>query len=147
MRAGKRIRFKGLFFELENGEVAAIFKPLPQHQSYRGHLHGGMAAVVLDEMIGRAVMIKNRGVWGVTVELTLRYKKRSPRRRGAGRWEDHEGFAPIVRGNGEIVLGNGDVAVTASGKYLKLPLGKIAATAEFPWQVWTSDGGPQEITI
>jgi uncharacterized protein (TIGR00369 family) len=139
---------KAAFFELENGEIAAILTPQEQHQSYPGRLHGGMAAAILDETIGREVMIKNRGVWGVTVELTLRYLQPIPLReevRAVGRITRDR--SRMFEGTGEIVLPNGDVAVTAFGKYMKLPLGKIADSARFPWQVRVSDDDPKEIAL
>jgi len=40
----------------------------------------------------------------------------------------------MFEGTGEIVLPNGDVAVTAFGKYMKMPLGKIAESAGFQWR-------------
>ena len=106
-----------------------------------------MAAAVLDETIGRAVMIKNRGVWGVTVELNLRYLKPIPLRqevRAVGRITRDR--SRMFEGTGEIVLPNGDVAVTAFGKYMKMPLGKIAESAGFQWRVNASDDNPREIT-
>ena len=45
------------FYELENNELLAIFKPGEEHQSYPGRLHGGIAAAILYETIGRAIMI------------------------------------------------------------------------------------------
>ncbi len=105
------------FFELESGEVVAIFRPQEQHQSYPGRLHGRMAAAVLDETIGRAVMIKNRGVWGVTAELSLRYLLPVPLEgelRAVGRIT--RDTRRLFECTGEILLPNGDVAVSAFGK-------------------------------
>ena len=62
------------FFELDNGELLALFRPRIEHQGYPGRLHGGLAATILDETIGRAIMIEERGtIWGVSVELTTRF--------------------------------------------------------------------------
>jgi uncharacterized protein (TIGR00369 family) len=139
---------KASFFELENGEVVAIFRPRDQHQSYPGRMHGGMAAAVLDEAIGRAVMIKNRGVWGVTVELNVQYRQPIPLHgelRAVGRITRDR--SRLFEGTGEIYLPNGDVAVTAFAKYMKMPLGKIADSAQFQWRVRASDNDPKEITM
>lgn len=139
---------KASFFELENGEVVAIFKPRDQHQSYPGRLHGGMAAAVLDETIGRAMKIKDRNCWSVTVELKMRYKKPIPLNeevKAVGRITKDS--RRLFEGTGEIVLNNGDVAVTAFGKYLKMPLGKIADSARLQWQVRVSDNDPKEIMV
>lgn len=114
------------FYELENGEVVALFKPLEEHQGYPGRLHGGVAAAILDETIGRAINIQHREVWGVTVELNLKYKKPVPldeQLRIVGRIT--RDTSRLFEGTGEILLGNGDVAVVAEAKYLKMPIEKI----------------------
>jgi acyl-coenzyme A thioesterase PaaI-like protein len=108
-------------------ELLGIFTPLPEHQSYPGRLHGGIASAILDETIGRAIMIARPDTWGVTAELTVRYRKPVPL---AG---EIRALARITRdtrrlfeGSGEIILADGTVAVEATGKYLKLPLEDIA---------------------
>ncbi|EGW41312.1 PaaI family thioesterase [Desulfosporosinus sp. OT] len=138
------------FYELENGELIALFKPLEEHQSYPGRLHGGIAGSILDETIGRAIMIIDETIWGVTVELRLKYKKPIPLN------EELRVIARITKdssrlfeGTGEIMLGNGEVAVSAHGKYLKMPIEKIADfnKDEQEWQVILSDDDPKEIDI
>ena len=118
---------KASFYELENGELVAIFTPLEEHQSYPGRLHGGVAGAVLDETIGRAIMIKQNNIWGVTVELSLKYRKPVPLNeelRVVGRITRDS--SRLFEGTGEILLKNGDVAVSAFGKYIKMPIEKIA---------------------
>ena len=67
------------FFELENGELLATFNAKDEHQSYPGILHGGIAAAILDETVGRAILIKYKeAVWGVTIEFSVRFKKAIP---------------------------------------------------------------------
>jgi len=118
---------KARFYELDNGELAGVFQPLEAHQSYPGRLHGGISSAVLDETIGRAINISDPDAWGVTVELTVRFRKPVPL--------DHEIHAiaritkdsrRLFEGTGEIVLEDGSVAVEASGKYMKLPIDQIA---------------------
>ncbi len=114
------------FYELENGEIVAIFKPLEEHQSYPERLHGGVAAAILDETIGRAINIKHSDVWGVTVELNLKYKKPVPldeELRVVGRIT--RDTSRLFEGTGEILLSNGEVAVLADAKYIKMPISKI----------------------
>ena len=110
---------KASFFELDNGELMALFRPLKEHQSYPGRLHGGIAAAILDETIGRAIMIPHDDeIWGVTVEFTTRYRKPVPleeeirvigrigkRRKGSSRApvKSFSGTAPSRwRGGGDI---------------------------------------------
>ena len=124
------------FYELENDELLALFKPIGEHQSYPGRLHGGIATAVLDETIGRAIRILDHEVWGVTYEFSSRYKKPGPLSkeiRAIGRITKvtHRSF----EGTGEILLEDGTVAVEGRGKYLKLPLDKIA-DFDFDAQEW-----------
>ena len=115
------------FYELENGELVGICKFKEGHQSFPGRGHGGVSAALLDETIGRAAAINNPDLWGVTIELSTKYRKPVPL----------EGEIKIVgritketnrmfEGTGEIILPNGDVAVTAKGRYIKMPIEKIA---------------------
>lgn len=114
------------FYETEKGEVACIFTPRQEHQSYPGRLHGGVSAAILDELIGRAIMIKEPNTWGVTCELNVKYKKPVPldiSLKAVGRITDVN--RKLFKAEGEIYLPNGDIAVIASGLYMKLPIEKI----------------------
>ncbi|KPU44736.1 thioesterase superfamily protein [Oxobacter pfennigii] len=141
---------KASFYELENGELAAIFTPIEEHQSYPGRLHGGVAGAILDETIGRAINITDEDVWGVTVELNLKYHKPvalNEQLRVVGRIT--RDTRRLFEGTGEILLKNGDIAVSASGKYMKLPLSQIADFNEDTeeWRVLPSDEDPAEIEV
>ena len=131
------LSLKTRFYETEKDEVVALFTPRDQHQSYPNRLHGGMASAVLDEVIGRAIMSRYEDtVWGVTAELTLRYKKPVPLNQElkvVGRITSERGA--IFEGSGEIILPDGQVAVTAKGKYLKMPIDKISSK-EFADNEW-----------
>lgn len=118
--------FGARFFELEGGELLGVFTPKDVHQGYPGRLHGGLASTLLDETIGRAISISQPVVWGVTVELTVRYRQPVPldgEVRAIGRIVKDS--SRLFEGNGEIVLADGSVAVEAEGKYLKLPIERI----------------------
>jgi uncharacterized protein (TIGR00369 family) len=115
------------FFELDTGEVAGVFTPREEHQGYPGRLHGGLASTILDETIGRAINVSDPDAWGVTVELTVRYRKPVPldrEVRATARITKDGGR--LFEGTGEIRLPDGTVAVEASGKYMRLPIEKIA---------------------
>lgn len=118
---------KARFYELEGAELLGVFETLSEHQSYPGRLHGGVSSAILDETIGRAINITDPHAFGVTVELTLKFRKPVPldgEVRAIGRIT-HESKR-LFEGTGEIVLSDGTVAVEASGKYLKMPIEKIA---------------------
>jgi uncharacterized protein (TIGR00369 family) len=139
------------FFELENNELIAIFTPREEHQSYPGRLHGGITSTILDETMGRAIMIKSAGeVWGVTVELNIRFQKPVPldqELRVVGRIiKDTSRF---FEGTGELLLLDGTIAASGYGKYLKVPLEKIAdfdADAE-EWRIVKLNSDPGKIEL
>lgn len=132
---------KARFYELENGELMGVFRPLEIHQSYPGRLHGGVSSALLDETIGRAVNITNPDDWGVTVELNVKFRKPVPLD------DEVRAIARITRdsrrifeGSGEIVLSDGTIAVEATGKYIKMPIDKIA-DGDFTTE-WFADERP-----
>jgi uncharacterized protein (TIGR00369 family) len=139
------------FFELDNEELLAVFTPREEHQSYPGRLHGGITSTILDETMGRAIMMKSADeVWGVTVELNIRFKKPVPldqELRVIGRiTKDSSRF---FEGTGELLLEDGTVAAEGHGKYLKVPLEKIADfdAEEQEWGVVRSEKDPQSFGL
>lgn len=141
---------KTRFYETEGNELIAVFKPLPEHQSYPHVTHGGISAAILDEVIGRAIMMTtDANTFGVTVELNVRYKKAVPlgvELKAIGRITIDKGR--IFEGTGELYLPNGEVAVEAEGKYMKRRLDQIT-DADFTANEWfvTEDELPAEISM
>lgn len=142
---------KSSFYELEGGQLMAIFQPVDQHQGYPGRLHGGIAATILDETIGRAIMINHSDtIWGVTVDFSMKLRKPVPLE------GEIRVLARIVsegkrsfQGEGVILLADGQVAVEGSGKYLKMDIEKIA---DFDhqgdaWQVIATPFDPEYLEI
>jgi uncharacterized protein (TIGR00369 family) len=130
---------KARFFELENGDLAGVFSPRSEHQSYPGRLHGGIVSAILDETIGRAINIADTHTWGVTVELTVKFRQPVPL--------DHEVRAlgritrdssRLFEGTGEVILQDGSIAAEARGKYLKMPLDAVT-DSEFSEEEWFAD--------
>jgi uncharacterized protein (TIGR00369 family) len=131
---------KARFFELEDGELLGVFTPLRQHQGYPGRLHGGLASALLDETMGRAINATEPDAWGVTVKLSVKFRKPVPL--------DHDVRAVaritkvgsrLFEGASEIVLANGSVAVEATGTYMKLPIDRIS-DGDFEAEWFTDDG-------
>ena len=117
---------KTKFYELENDELLSISTPTPTHQSYPDRVHGGIVSSVLDEAIGRAIMIPEPDAWGVTVELNVKYKKPVPLDKPI------RTIARITRntrllfeGTGEIILEDGSVAAEGHAKYVKIKIEKL----------------------
>ena len=116
------------FYELASGELVGLATGREEHQSYPGRMHGGVITALLDETIGRAILVgSGEDVWGVTVEFSTRYLKPVPLGiplRVVGRIVRREGRS--FEGTGEILLPNGEVAAAGVGKYVKLPIARIA---------------------
>jgi len=139
------------FYELDNREVLAVFKPREEHQSYPGRLHGGIISTIIDEAIGRAIMMHSEDeVWGVTVDLQVRFKKPAPldeELRVVGRiTKDSSRF---FEGSGELLLEDGTVAAEGHGKYIKVPLEKIADfdVDHQEWRVVELPDDPKEVDL
>ena len=115
------------FYELDNNELLAVFKPREEHQSYPGRSHGGIISTILDEAIGRAIMMHSKGdVWGVTVDLQIRFKKPAPLNeelRVVGRiTKDSSRF---FEGTGASFLADGTVAAEGYGNISRRPWRKL----------------------
>lgn len=142
---------KASFFETEGNELIARFMPAEEHQSYPGRLHGGIASAILDETIGRAISIGSAGqVWGITVELSVQFKKPIPLNRKItviGRITSQN--SRFFEGTGEIVLDSGEIAVVAKGRYMKASLSKIADfdPEENDWRVVADENDPKFIEL
>ncbi|MCL2228991.1 MAG: PaaI family thioesterase [Firmicutes bacterium] len=52
--------------------------PREEHQSYPGRMHGGIISALLDEAVGRAVQHTNPEIWGVTIDLAVKFRKPVP---------------------------------------------------------------------
>jgi uncharacterized protein (TIGR00369 family) len=142
------LSLKTEFFELENGELAALFAPTEKHQGYPGRLHGGFATAVLDELIGRAMNVNSgEECWSVTAEINVKFLKPVPlggRVKAVARITKKGGR--VFEGEGEIVLEDGSRAVEARARYVKFPFDGIAA-GELDWRVKHSENDPREIEL
>jgi acyl-coenzyme A thioesterase PaaI-like protein len=142
---------KAHFYELENKELVGIFEPIEEHQGYPGRLHGGIISAILDETIGRSILINyEEDVWFVTVEFNVRFKKPVPLDEEVKvRARLTKETSRIYEGTGEIILKNEEVAAEGYGKYMKLPIEKIADFdyEEQEWRVVSTEKDPEEIEI
>jgi acyl-coenzyme A thioesterase PaaI-like protein len=139
------------FYETDASELIALINPSEQHQGYPGRMHGGIAAAILDETIGRSICSgKDEQIWSVTLELKTRFRKPIPL------GQELKIVARITsegnrsfEGTGEIVLPNGEIAVSAEGKYMKVNIEKIADISEVDdnWFLPDRKDDPSEIEI
>ena len=148
---GNSFGLKASFFELENDELVAVFRPQDEHQGYPGRLHGGMASAILDEAIGRAIMLTfGDDVWWVTVDLSVKFRKPIPLD------QELRVFGRITKpgtrffeGTGEIVLDDGRVAATGTGRYMKVSLDQVNGwdPVENDWEVSPDPDDPEWIEL
>ena len=142
---------KSRFYELETGELLGIFQPADEHQGYPGRLHGGLAATILDETIGRAIMLSHAdNIWGVTVEFSMRLRKPIPLDK------EVRVLARIIKdgkrffeGSGEVILPGGVIAVEGKGRYLRMDINKIADfdVDEQQWRVVNLPDDPETVKL
>jgi acyl-coenzyme A thioesterase PaaI-like protein len=130
-------------------ELLGVFTTSLEHQSYPGRLHGGISSAILDETIGRAILIDHPEVWGVTAEFIVRFRAPVPLEgelRAVARIT--RDTRKLFEGTGEIVLDDGTVAVEARGKYLKMTLDEIAPEMRRERE-WFEDtrGRPREVDV
>ena len=141
---------KADFFELENDQLVSKFSPCKFHQGYPGRLHGGIASTILDETMGRAILISDSSVWGVTVELNVRFKKPVSLNNDIMVICKLTGEnSRLFEAEGKIILPNGETAVTAKGKYIKLSLKKITEQdfVDDQWFKIEDINDPKEINL
>jgi acyl-coenzyme A thioesterase PaaI-like protein len=136
------------FYETDTNELVALIKPSHQHQGYPGRMHGGIAATILDETIGRSICNgKDEQIWGVTLELKTKFRKPIPlgqELKIIGRLTS-EGNR-FFEGTGEIVLPNGDIAVSAEGKYMKADINRISSGSLLSREDWFLAENPDDPT-
>lgn len=122
--AGIHVRF----YEQEDGSLLAKFTGEDHHQGYPGRMHGGVITSILDETIGRAIMIAHgENIWGVTVELNVRFLRPVPLATpltAVGRITSEK--SRLFEGTGEVYLPDGSIAADCVGKYIKMDITKIA---------------------
>ncbi len=112
---------KAMFYEMENGELRGLFTFRNEHQSYPGRVHGGMITAMLDELIGRALWIKEPESLAVTTTITVKYRRPMPigvQLRGVARLtqDSSRGFIGV----GEIYDASGKLLAAAEGTYMRL---------------------------
>jgi acyl-coenzyme A thioesterase PaaI-like protein len=139
------------FYETDANELVALINPSEQHQGYPGRMHGGIAATILDETIARSICNgKDEQIWGVTLEFKTKFRKPVPlgqELKIVGRVTS-EGSRSF-EGTGEIILPNGDIAVSAEGRYMKVNIERITndLSANDDWFFVDGPDDPSEIEI
>ena len=118
----------------EAGRASAEFELNALYEGPPGQVHGGVVALVLDQVFGEAAAAG--GTPGMTGTLTLRYVLNTPLGPcSAAAWVDrHDGVKTVVKG--ELRRADGTVTVTAEGIFIlpRWAREKLAAHGETPPQ-------------
>jgi uncharacterized protein (TIGR00369 family) len=121
--AGIHVRF----YDTDDGTVLSRFTGAAHHQGYPDRMHGGIISAVMDEAMGRVIRLSHGDdVWGVTVELTIRFRKPVPlgvELTAIGRLVGEK--SRTFEASGELLLPSGEVAVEGIGKYVKLSVAQL----------------------
>ncbi|MPZ24361.1 MAG: PaaI family thioesterase [Dehalococcoidia bacterium] len=104
-----------------DGETAVVdFDAADVYQGFPGHMHGGILATVLDEVMAWAVYAA--GSWAVTARAEIRYRDPVPlngRLRGVGEVTRNRGRSFQARGR--VEQPDGTVVAEATGIFMKVP--------------------------
>ena len=112
---------KTQFMNLEDGRICARFIAGDVHQSYPGRMHGGMISAILDETIGRAIQVDEPDLFGVTIELNVRFRQPVPLNVPLTVIaEVVERKRRLFVGEGKLLLEDGTVAADARGRYMQM---------------------------
>lgn len=118
--AGLKVRF----YEQGDNGVLARFVPTGQHVDDAGGLSLAASAAMMDEAMGRAIMIPyGETIWGVTAELSFQIRQPAPagvELIALGRISNEK--SRMFEGRSELFLPDGTIAVTGHGRYVKLDM-------------------------
>ena len=113
----------GLAFAVEPPGVVASFAPRFEHRGAPGFLHGGYAAMALDETLAAVGWLLD-GTHVVTATLELRYRRPVPLAAGPLRveaWRAGRQSPRRWRVEGRLCLADGTVAGEARGIFVAAP--------------------------
>jgi acyl-coenzyme A thioesterase PaaI-like protein len=128
---------KTKFYELENQQLVGIFKGLDVHQSYPERMHGGIIAALLDETIARAIQIEEPHIWGITIDLIVKYLKPVPlesKLSVVARITLNR--SRLFEGEGYLMDENMVILATAQAKYLKQKIENLVSKEQLEKDIW-----------
>jgi len=128
-----------LVFEEDEERVWAKFTPQEEHQGFPGILHGGLTGTLLDEVMGRCLMVGGEERWMLSAKLEVRYREPIP----IGEpltvmGEVVQDRGRVVETRGKIRLSDGSLAAEARGVYMQVSqeMRERMERELGDWQVW-----------
>lgn len=110
------------FYDDGHNMVKSVITPADHFQGYPGVLHGGVAAAMLDEVVGRSVMAGDHHHFMMTVNMTVQYRHPVPMGMEltvVGQVIKKKGR--IAKAEGKIILADGTVACEAQLTLANMP--------------------------
>jgi acyl-coenzyme A thioesterase PaaI-like protein len=108
-----------LIFEQDGEVTRTTFVGAPEHQGWKGVIHGGLLATLLDEAMGQWLWA--RKIVTMTAEMTTRYRTATPvgvKLTGEAQRVAEKGR--LIQMEAWIKLPNGTVSARAAAKFLKV---------------------------
>jgi uncharacterized protein (TIGR00369 family) len=108
-----------LKFSCDDEGFHTTFTPPREHQGYKGVLHGGIIATLLDEIMAWALI--NKGFRVVTVKMEIRFRKPVPTGENLvirGEMENRQGR--FITTKGKITDAKGTILATATGTFAEI---------------------------
>jgi uncharacterized protein (TIGR00369 family) len=135
------------FLNLADGSLAALMTTREEHQSYPGRVHGGIIATILDEVLGRVAQVKDPDVFGVTMEITVKYRAPVPLGEPLlciAHLEKER--SRVIEANGLIILQDGSIAAQGFARYLLTEVDNIVSGG-LTDENWFADSRPHPDSI
>lgn len=118
---------KAPFYNMEDKSVMTVFSFRKEHQSYPLRTHGGMITAMLDELGMRAVWVRDESILGVTMDISVRFRKPVPYdEKLIGKGQITFENSMFVKSLATISNEKGDVLAEADIKYIKRKVDQIA---------------------
>jgi uncharacterized protein (TIGR00369 family) len=112
---GLRLEFQ---LDEKSRSIETTWVPSERYQGYRGVLHGGMVATLLDEAVAKLSTLLGKPA--VTAELSVRYLKPVPIGRPLRiRGQIAQEKLRLLLGEAEAILEDGSIAATAFVKLVR----------------------------
>ena len=115
-------------FETDGQVVRARFTPRPEHAGFKGVIHGGILATLLDEIMVWACAVRTRR-FAYCAEMTIRYQRPAPP--GGEVLVEAELVADrrgrVFEARAEARNSDGELLAQATGKYMPIRDADFAA--------------------
>jgi uncharacterized protein (TIGR00369 family) len=114
--------------ETDGQIVRARFTPRPEHAGFKGVIHGGILATLLDEIMVWACAVRT-GKFAFCAEMTIRFQR--PATPGDELRVEAELVADrrgrVFEARGEVRHADGEILAQATGKYMPIRDADLAA--------------------